>query len=134
MAAEKRIGHGATWKMGSTVIGQVRLITPPALTREDVDATTLDDGVKYNIPSDPEDPGEATIEQLWTSGNTNDELVDTDFNARTIAAHSITYPLSTPRIATFNGWIKSITPGSLQGTDPIMRTIVVRLTTVITWS
>lgn len=134
MAQSKNIGHGAIFKRGVTTIGQVRMITPPTLSREDVNATTLDDGVDYNLPSDPEDPGEVIIEQLWTSGDTNDELIDTDFNARTITAWSVTYPLPTPRIATFSAWVKSIAPAPLESRETVKRVVTFRLVTVITWS
>lgn len=134
MAQSKNIGHGSIFKRGSTAIGQVRMITPPTISREDVDATTLDDGVLYHIPSDPEDPGEVVVEQLWTSGDTNDELVDTDFNARTISTWSITYASPISRVASFSAWVKSIAPAPLESRETVKRVITFRLTTVITWS
>lgn len=137
MAQSKNIGHGCSFARvtaGPTTIGQVRVITPPALSREDVNATTLDDTVDYNLPSDPEDPGEVQIVQLWTSGETNDELIDTDFNARTIASWKIVYPSPISRTATFSAWVKKIEPASLESRETIKRTVTFRLTTAITWS
>lgn len=137
MAQSKNIGHGCTFARvtaGPTTIGQVRSITPPTFSREDVNATTLDDVVQYNLPSDPEDPGEVTIEMLWTSGETNDELLDTDFGARTIASWKIVYPSPISRTATFSAWVKSLSPGQLVSNDVIMRTATFRLTSAITWS
>ena len=134
MAQSKNIGHGTLFKRGATTITALRSITPPSLTREDVDATDLADGVQYNIPSDPEDPGEVTLEMFWTSGDTNDELLDTDFHARTITAWSIVYASPISRTATFSGWVKSLSPATVVSRDVIVRTIVIRLTTAITWS
>lgn len=137
MAQSKNIGHGCSVARvtgGPTTLGQVRSITPPAFSREDVNATTLDSTVAYNLPSDPEDPGELTIEMLWTSGDTNDELLDTDFAARTIASWKVVYPSPITRTATFDAWVKSLSPGVLVSNDVIMRTVTFRLTTVITWT
>jgi hypothetical protein len=137
MAQSKNIGHGTLLKRvtgGPTTIGMVRSITPPAFTREDVNATSLTDTVQYNLPSDPEDPGEVTIEAFWTSGDTNDELIDTDFAARTISSWSITYASPITRVATFDAWVKSMTPAVIESSSVISRTVVFRLTTVITWT
>lgn len=137
MAQSKNIGHGTTIHRvtsGPTQITFVRSITPPAFTREDVNATDLDSTVQYNIPSDPEDPGEVTVEMYWTSGDTNDELWDTDFNARTIASWKIVYASPITRTATFSAWVKSLTPAVIESNSVISRTIVLRLTTAITWS
>jgi len=135
MAKEKKIGHGISIKLGSTTITQIRNLTPASISREDVDATTLDDTVGYNLPSDPEDPGEVSFDELWTSGDTNSELIDTDFNARTIATWSIVFSSWTQsRTASFSAWVKSISPAQVSGRDAMSRTIVLRLTTVITWT
>ena len=137
MAQSKNIGHGASLSRQTgtpTTIGQVRVITPPTISREDVDATTLDDGVMYFLPSDPEDPGELSCELLWTPGETNDELIDTDFNARTIASWRITYPTVINRTATFSAWVKSIAPAPLESRETVKRIVTFRLTTAITWA
>lgn len=137
MAQTKNIGHGTVLSRvtaGPTAITQVRSITPPSFSREDVNATDLADGVDYNIPSDPEDPGEVTIDMYWTSGDTNDELFDTDFAARTIASWKIVYASPITRTATFNAWVKSLSPARFESRDVIIRTIVLRLTSVITWT
>lgn len=137
MAQSKNIGHGVSFARvtaGPTTIGQVRSITPPTFSREDVNATDLTDTVDYNIPSDPEDPGEVTIEMFWTSGEANDELLDTDFNARTIASWKIVYPAPITRTATFNAWVKSLSPAMIESRSVISRTATFRLTSAITWS
>lgn len=137
MAQTKNIGQGVILSRvtaGPTAIGNVRSITPPTSSREDVNATTLTDSCQYNLPSDPEDTGEVSIDMFWTSGDTNDELLDTDFLARTIASWKIVYPAPITRTATFDAWVKSLSPGILIGNDVVVRTIVFRLTTNITWT
>jgi hypothetical protein len=135
MAQSKNIAHGiVTLARSGTAITFVRSIQPPSFTREEVDATTLDSTVAYHIPGDPEDPGEVTIEMVWTPGDTNDELFDTDFNAETITSWTITYGSPITRVATFSGWVKSLSPAQYESRTLITRTIVLRLTTAITWT
>ena len=137
MAQTKNIGHGTTFARvtaGPTTMTALRSITPPAISREDVNATDLDATVQYNIPSDPEDPGEVVLEAFWTSGDSNDELWDTDFNARTIASWKIVYASPISRTATFSAWVKSLSPLPIESNSVISRTITLRLTTAITWS
>lgn len=135
MAQQKRITHGATLHRQTgtpTKITQCRMIQMPESAREDVITTDLDDGVVTTIPSDPEDNGEVVIETYWTDGETNDELLDTDYAARTIASWKITIPLSTPRTWTFDAWIKKISNPSLEvGTDAIKRQVTFRVTSAI---
>ena len=137
MAQSKNIGHGTTFHRvtgGPTKITFVRSITPPTFSREDVNATDLDDTVQYNIPSDPEDPGEVTIEMYWTSGDTNDELLDTDFGARTIGSWKIVFASPITRTATFSAWVKQLSPAQIESNSVISRTITLRLTSAITWT
>lgn len=137
MAQSKNIAHGIQLSRvtaGPTQITFIRAIKPPAVSREDVNATDLDSTVDYNIPSDPEDPGEVEIDMYWTSGDTNDELLDTDFNAKTIASWKIVYPSPITRTATFSAWVKSLSPARMESRDVVIRTIVFRLTTAITWT
>lgn len=134
MAQSKNIAHGIQLSRGVTQITFLRSIKPPTFSREDVNATDLDSPVDYNIPSDPEDPGEVEADMYWTSGDTNDELLDTDFNARTITSWKIVYPSPITRTATFSAWIKTLSPPRMESRDVIIRTITWRLTTAITWT
>lgn len=137
MAQSKNIAHGITVSRvtaGPTAITALRSVHPPTISREDVNATDLDSAVDYNIPSDPEDPGELVVDMYWTPGDTNDELIDTDLAARTIASWKIVYPAPITRTATWSGWVKSASPPRMESRDVIIRTITWRLTTAITWS
>lgn len=134
MAQQKRVGHGALLKRGNTQITQVRVITPPTLSREAIEATDLDSTYVYKVPSDPVDYGEITFETLWTPGETNDELIETDLLAGTVTSWSITFPLTTPRVATFSAWVQSSAPGPLESKDTIKRVVTLVLRSTITWS
>jgi hypothetical protein len=136
MAQQKRITHGATVIRvtgGPTTMGQCRLIQPPEQSREKVEVTTLDSAIMEYIPSDPEDMGELSAEFLWTDGETNDEIFDTDFNARTTASWRVTFPTSTPRTWTFDAWIMRLSPAVLEtGPNSIRRTVTWCLASAIT--
>lgn len=137
MAQSKNIGHGVTFSRQTgtpTTIGQIRSITMPARTREDVDATDLDDTIKFYIPSDPEDEGELTVDMIWTPDETNDNLLDTDFAANTVASWRVTFPSPISKTATFNAWVKTLTPGVIESATVLSRTAVIRLQSAITWA
>jgi len=137
MAQSKNIGHGITFHRvtaGPTKITFIRRIQFPEFSREDVNCTDLDDTVQYNVPSDPEDPGEVEIEMFWTSGDTNDELIDTDFNARTIGSWKVVLPSPITRTATFSAWVKATSPEPFVSNGAVVRRVRFRLTTIITWT
>ena len=133
--AEKKIGHGTQLKQGSTVLSQIRNITPPAFSREEVPATTLDSDVEDTLPSDPPAVGEIQFEQIWTSGDNNHELLDTAAGSRSIDEYSIVLNgLTTVRTGTFSAWVKSIAPTQIDGKNCYARTVVMKLTTLVDWS
>jgi hypothetical protein len=137
MAQSKNIGHGIELHRvtsGPTKITFLRRITFPEFSREDVNCTDLDSTVQFNIPSDPEDPGELAADMYWTSGDTNDELMDTDFLARTIASWKVVFPSPISRTATFSAWVKRLSPSPFESNGAVIRSIAWRLTTNITWT
>ena len=137
MAQSKNIGHGVLLHRVTgtpTQIGQVRSITPPSHSREKVPATDLDDTIQIFLAGSPPEIGEVSITMFWTSGEANDELLDTDFAAATIASWKIVYPAPITRTATFSAWIMSLTPAEVVSNGVIERTAVFVPTTVITWT
>lgn len=138
----RHIGHGTTLSIDIaggtswTAIGQILSITPPALSREEINITTLDDTIQYKLPSDPEDVGELTFELAWDVNATNPTILETATLGRNIVATwKITYPSSTSsKVATFTGWIKNFTPQEVSGKDAIKLQITVVLLTAITWT
>jgi hypothetical protein len=137
MAQTKNIGKGVVLSRvtgGPTAITNVKSIQAPASFYDDVEVTALTDGVKDFLPGGAYDGGEATIEMYWTSGEANDELFDTDFLARTEGSWKIVWPSPITRTATFDAYIKSLTPAAADVSGVVMRTIVLKRTSAITWS
>lgn len=130
---EKKIGHGAVLKKGITTISQIVDFDPPQLEREEVPSTTLDSAVEETLPGDPESVGELTLKQAWTPGDTNHELIETSFNARTIEAWSIEWlQFTVTKIDSFSGWVKKIGPEKVESKKLVTRLITIKLTTGIT--
>lgn len=136
----KQIGHGAQLWVDDdddatyTELGSIVKITPPAKTRDDVDMTTLDSDLMEYDPSDPPDVGELSVEIHWHPGQTNSEILDDLFDAKTKVNWKIVYPFATPVNHVFEGWVKSLTPADLASKESIRRTAVIRLTSPITQS
>lgn len=137
MAQSKNIGHGVTFARvtaGPTTIGQIRSIQPPSKSREKVPATDLDDTVQVFLSGSPPEIGEVAITMFWTSGEANDELLDTDFDAGTTASWKVVYPAPISRTCTFSAWIMSLTPAEVVSNGTIERTAVFVPTTLLTWT
>lgn len=137
MAQSKNIGHGVTFSRQTgtpTTVGQIRSITMPTKSREAVDATDLDDTVKFYIPSDPEDPGQLVVEMIWTPEDTVDHLFDTDFDANTVASWRVTFPSPISKTATFDAWVMSMSPAAIVSAEVIARTLTLQLQSRITWA
>lgn len=105
--------------------------TPPARKRVKVDATALSDTLATFNPG-IEDHSEYTYTQYWHPTDTQHESVDTIFGSGAIATWKITYPLSTPVLDTFSGWVSDLEPASLQTNGMITRKCTIQRTSAIT--
>lgn len=140
MTIAKHIGHGTTINIDPaspigtsyTLLAQVKSVTPPPPSREEVDTTTLDSTVEDSLPSDPRNMGEVQLHLVWHPGDTNHEILDTAMNSRTNAAWKLTYPTSVAFKDVFSGYVKSLTPTALEGKNHIGRDVVIKLTSAIT--
>src|SRR5690348_3298415 len=94
ISAEKKLGHNTAFKQGATTIGQMKTIQPPGYVRDRVDVTTLDSTIADFVPGDPPEITTMTLSQIWVSGLTAHELLDTAVSAKTNDTYSIVY----------NGW------------------------------
>lgn len=131
---EKKIGQGVTWTWATTTIGQVKTMTPPALTiPSDVDVTDLDDTFINYLPSRPYEVGDFQIEYFSTPGADIDAAFDTAIKAYTVGAVTIVYAnLTTSKTWSFSGYIKSLSPGAFDGKTAVSRTITIKPTTAVT--
>lgn len=122
---------GTSW----TAIGQILSITPPTMSREDIDATTLDDTFQYKLPTDPEDVGELSFELAWDVNATNPTIIETALSGRNIVATwKITYPSSANKTQIFTAWVKSFAPQQMSGKDIIKAQVTLVLLSASAWA
>jgi len=122
----------------------VKTMTPPGREREEADGRALGD-----ILDVPTQGGEAQSEmiftQFWHPGDTNHELMDTQFGVDTnpnsigtVAAFRITYPHGGTKVGdtaptdSFSGYVRRLGPESLEPTGVYMREVAIRRTTAVT--
>lgn len=93
--------------------------------------------MKYKIPSDPPEVGDLVIEQFWEDGDTNHDLVDTDFDNATMTTWSIVLAKvnsGSGRTWSFTAWVKDISPAEVSGRAAYKRTITFCIPTVVSRS
>lgn len=81
---------GVVFKIGttstpSTTIADVFEVNPPKMSREAIDVTTHDSagGAMQFIPDGSYDPGELTVQMLYTAASASDTAIQTAFSAGT---------------------------------------------------
>jgi len=116
-----------------TTVGLTRTITPPGRSRVNVDGTVLADTLKTNEPG-VEDFSEFSFMQLWHPNDTNHELIDTLFGAKTKVNWQVLYgatPVSTDQFA---GYVSQLGNEALEIDGVISRVVTVQRTGAITRS
>lgn len=138
MAGALQIGKGTLVKLdpipaGSTyvAVGCVRELTPPPRERNTAEGTCLIDDLETELPGN-ETVSEFEFMQFWEPGQTNDEIIDTLFGSGLSGEWEVTYPLSTPVVDTFSGWVKMIGPEQIVSNEVMSRTITVSRDSAIT--
>lgn len=115
MADEKRVGKGTQVKVDEdgnltfTKIGLMKDVTPPPRERKGADDTELDAELETEAPG-VEALSEFTFNQFYHAGSTNQQIIDTLFDAGEdgIVNWQIVYPYSTPVTKQFPGWVKKV--------------------------
>lgn len=118
MTTNAKIGHGATFEMntgsGFSTIGEVTNITPPALSKDAIDATHTESPQKYReFISGLRDAGEVSIELNFVPGSASDILIRQAYELDTAVACRITLPavLSSPtEMLTFDAIVTGYEP------------------------
>jgi hypothetical protein len=83
ISAEKKLGHNTTFKQGATTIQQCTRIKIPGYDRGEVDVTSLDSTIQDFVVGDPPEITECTVDLIWVSGLTSQELIETSVRAKT---------------------------------------------------
>lgn len=136
--AAKNAGHGSqVWAKFDDAtyvqVANVKKITPAPWESEEVDITCLDDTAENTQGAQPPNYGELSFDYFWDPSDTNHDLLDTAHTARASHLWKVLFPLAAGDYEReMNGWVKSLTPADLTSKDPIMRTCVVRITSIPT--
>lgn len=105
MSTNAKIGYGTTLSRGGNVIAEITSITPPNLSADSIDVTTMDSANGYKeFIQGLRDGGECSLEGKFYPGDTNGQIgLLTDFNAGTLQTFVITFPTSMGATWTFTG-------------------------------
>ena len=128
--ADKIIGYGTLVKLGSTAQGELRTVTPPPRAYERVDVSDLDSVVMVSAAG-VESESEFSYIQLWEPGDSNQELVTTEFEDRATSAWSVVFPgvnngdstLTATETWTFNARVMNLEPAEITLSDVVTRTV-----------
>ena len=118
----KKRSHGTTLKINGTACSQIRNITPPPMSRDPIIVTDLDSTIQEKLPSDPEDIGDVTFEQIWDIDSTNHNLLQTAFDSMTEDTYIITYT-NASKTATFTAYCINLTPAQVVDKTAFARTV-----------
>ncbi len=121
------LGNRTTLKKGTSAIAELTKISPPEITQEAVDATTLDSEDNYDeFIGGRLNGGEVGVEGNFKKGATvGQETLLTDLNAQTVNAYTITFP--TGSTWEFNALVTKFKIGDVQknGIIPFSATLKV---------
>jgi hypothetical protein len=137
MSALKQVAHGTIVKIDPdgdssfTTLELVREFTPPPRQREQIDGRTLDDDFEVPLIG-IESKSEFSLEQFWHPGDTNHELLDTAFDAKTEFAMQMVTPHTAPITDEFDVIVVKLDPKALQPNGTYQRTVGFVRTTDIT--
>lgn len=140
--ADKLVGYGTLVKRASTAQGEIRSVTPPPRAYERIDSSDLDSTIMADMQG-LESTSDFSFEQIWEPGDSNQELVTTDFENRAESSWSIVFPgvndgsggaLTATQTWTFNARVMSIEGASIDNSSLVMRTVTLNRTGAITTS
>jgi hypothetical protein len=133
ISAEKKIGHNTAFKQGATTIQQCTRIKIPGYDRGEVDVTSLDSTIQDFVVGDPPEITECTVDLIWVSGLTSQELIETSVRAKTNDTYSIVVSSwSTSRTFTFTAYATRTDPQDIQSKNPMAVQYRLRPTSVVT--
>jgi hypothetical protein len=101
--------HGTTLKIGVVTIGTIKSIKPPVLTAKTLD-TTSHESTMEEFVAGMKSGGEVTFSGLFNGGNAGQVALLAAYNAdpQVVQSYTITYPVATATVQTFDAVISSI--------------------------
>ena len=135
ISAEKKLGHGTTFKQSSTTIAQTKTITPPGTKRDPIDVTTLDSTITDFIPSDPKEITQLKVSGVWVGGLTSQELLQSSVDSKSNDTYSVVISSwTTNRTGTFTAYCLEYQPGDIESKSPLTFNATLQPTSVVTWT
>lgn len=116
-------------------IAQVVNIGGPALSREAIDATSMDSSGRWRqFIAGLRDAGEVTLELLFDPDNTGQQDLRNDLSTLdTLKNYRITFPDATPTTVTFGGLITRFDPKAPMD-EKLVASVTVKLSGAPTWA
>lgn len=136
--AAKLLGLGTVAKVDEnddgtshTVVTLVTELTPPARSRELIDATTLSDTLATYSPG-IEQHSEYVFTQYWEPGDSQHESIDTLFGSKAIVEWQVVYTNGTPKTDEFEGFVSALTPAAITINGIVSRSVTIQRTSAVT--
>lgn len=132
-ASQAETGHGATFKRGDgaatelfTAIAEVINITPPQLSREEVEASHLSSPDNYaEFLAGMKDGGTPTITMAFLPGDATNASVLSDFEAGNNTNYEIEYPDGSKWA--FAAFVSGYAPGEIANNERITAEVTFRI-------
>lgn len=127
----KTLAAGTIFKVGAVVVAHLTSITPPGLTKTEIDVTDFSSLASEFLMGIP-DHGEMSVEGIWSYADAGQAVLLGDANDP--AAVPRTFEIEFVRQAvqfTFSAWVKSFTPGVQVG-DAYKFSSTLRITGAVT--
>lgn len=135
--ATKQIALGSILKTDHTLAATfanhtlVDSITPPPREREEIEGKDLGDTLDVPLLG-IEAPSRMEYTQFWHPGDTEHELIDTEFDNNAEGAYQIVTPHATPVTDEFTGKVVRIAPEALTPSGAYKRAVTILRTSDIT--
>lgn len=136
---DKQIGLGTLVKVDHdadtvfTTVACVRNLTPPKRSKNQADATCIDDTLEKTL-SGLEAASDFAFEQFWDPTDSNCTMIDTLLTNNTEVNWQLVFPFGTPITAAFSGRVIDTTPSQVDNNTVIARSVMVRRDSAITYS
>lgn len=127
----KTIAAGTVFKVGAVVVAHLTSITPPGLTKSEIDVTDFSSLATEFLMGIP-DHGEMTVDGIWSYADAGQAVLLGDANDPAAVARSFVIEFTRQAVKfTFNAWVKSFTPGAAVG-DAYKFSSTLRVTGAVT--